>query len=141
MNEKITSYEEWEEAVPQQIRQEMVWKFYGYQKALFLYNLCWHDCEKLLRDPRGRKVASQLIDSVGSVSANMEEAYGRGLTTKEFQQFLRYSVASAKESKGWYFRGRHILDAKVVEHRLNILSEIIALTLTEMKKQRKRSQN
>ena len=71
----------------------------------------------------------------------MEEAYGRGLMTKEFQQFLRYSVASAKESKGWYLRGRHILDAKVVEHRLNILSEIVALTLTEMKKQRKRSQN
>jgi four helix bundle protein len=141
MDEKITSYEEWEETVPPQIKQETVWGFYGYRKALFLYDRSLHDCEKLLKDQRGRKVASQLIDSAGSVSANMEEGYGRGLGTKEFQQFLRYSVGSAKESKGWYFRGRHILPAEVVEHRLKILSEVIALTLTEMKKQRQRSQN
>ena len=138
--ENLTSYEEWRKTVPQAIRQEVVWEFYPYPKALFLFDLCWHDCEKLLRDTRGRRVANQLIDSVGSVSANMEEGYGRGLATKEFRQFLRYSVASAKEAKGWYFRGRHLLPAKVVEHRLQILSEIIALTLTEIKKQRKRSQ-
>ena len=83
----LTSYEVWEEVVPQEIKQEVVWKFYAYRKALFVYDLCWHDCEKLLTDPRGRKVASQLIDSVGSVSANMEEGYGRGFATKEFQQF------------------------------------------------------
>lgn len=135
------SYEAWDEAIPPEIKGEIVWEFYAYPKALFLFDLCWHDCEKLLRDPRGRKVASQLIDSMGSVSANIEEGYGRGLATKEFQQFLRYSVASAKEAKGWYFRGRHLLPAKVVEHRLKLLSEVIALTLTEIKKQRNRSRS
>lgn len=93
MNDKVKSYEAWEEAVPDEIKGETAWKFYGYRKALFLFDLCWHDCERLLVDPRGRKIASQLIDSVGSVSANIEEGYGRGFATREFQPFLRYSVA------------------------------------------------
>ncbi|MBI1930310.1 four helix bundle protein [Candidatus Poribacteria bacterium] len=141
MNEKITSYEAWEKTVPQEIMQEAVWGFYAYRKALFLFDLCWQDCEKLLRDSRGQAVADQLIDSVGSVSANIEEGYGRGLATKEYRQFLRYAVASAKEAKGWYFRGRHLLSPQVVEHRLKLLSEIIALILTEHAKQRNRSQS
>ena len=133
------NYEGWEKTVPQEITQEAVWGFYGYRKALFLFDLCWQDCEKLLRDYRGRTVAEQLIDSVGSVSANIEEGYGRGLVTKEYGQFLRYAVASAKEAKGWYFRGRHLLSPQVVEHRLKLLSEISALILTELARQRRRS--
>jgi len=45
----ITSYEGWESAVPREIKQEAVWRFYAYPKALFVFDLCWHDCEKLLR--------------------------------------------------------------------------------------------
>ena len=61
MNERyITSYEKWEKMVPEEIKQEAVWGLYAYRKALFLFDLCWHDCEKLLRDIRGRKVAEQL---------------------------------------------------------------------------------
>lgn len=133
----LKSYEAWEAAVPETIKQEGVWKFYAYRKALFLYDLCWYDCERLLKEPRGRKVSGQLIASMGSVSANIEEGYGRGLSTREYQQFLRYAVASAKESKGWYFRGRHLLPDSVVEHRLALLSEVIALLLTELKRRRR----
>lgn len=137
----LTSYEAWEETVPKAIKSEITWDFYAYRKALFLYDLCWYDCGKLLKDSRGRKVSDQLIDSAGSISANIEEAYGRGLGTKEFLQFMRYSIASAKETKGWYFRARHLLSDQVVEHRLKIVSEVCALTLTEIKKQRKRAES
>ena len=57
----LASYEEWEKTVPEEIKQEAVWEFYAYRKALFVFDLCWHDCEKLLNDPRGRIIADQLI--------------------------------------------------------------------------------
>ena len=33
------TYEEWEAQVPEGVRAEGVWKFYGYRKALFFYDL------------------------------------------------------------------------------------------------------
>jgi len=48
------TYEEWEASVHERIKQETIWQFFGYRKALFLYDLAWEDCEKLMRDPRGR---------------------------------------------------------------------------------------
>ena len=132
------TYEEWEEKVPEAIKRDPTWGFYGYRKALFLYDLVWIDCQKLLRDPRGRPIVDQVIDSAGSISANIEEGYGRGFQGKEYQQFLRYAVASARETKGWYFRGRHLLPSTVVEHRLALIDEVISLIITEMDRQRKR---
>jgi hypothetical protein len=70
-------YEEWQDDVPEAIKCEGCWSFYGYRKVLFLYDICWRDCEKLLRHPLGKAVADQLIRSAGSISANIEEGYGR----------------------------------------------------------------
>ncbi len=70
-------YETWQAQVPQEMKQEALWKFYGYRKALFLYDICWRDCEGLLRHPLGEPIAKQLIRSVGSISANIEEGRGR----------------------------------------------------------------
>ena len=65
-------YEEWEADVLPQINDEAMWKFFGYRKALFLYDLCWRNCERLLKHPLGKAVARQLIRSAGSISANIE---------------------------------------------------------------------
>jgi hypothetical protein len=46
------TYEEWEQEVPEVIKADPVWRFYAYRKALFLYDLVWEDCEKLMRDLR-----------------------------------------------------------------------------------------
>ncbi|MDY6874752.1 MAG: hypothetical protein SWK90_00890 [Chloroflexota bacterium] len=67
------NFEEWKEKVPERIKAEPEWKFYAYPKALFLYDLVWEDCGKLMRDHRGKAVAQQIIRSAGSVSANIEE--------------------------------------------------------------------
>jgi hypothetical protein len=45
------NYAEWEQQVPDAIRQEPLWDFLAYRKALFLYDICWMDCEKLLQHP------------------------------------------------------------------------------------------
>ncbi|MCK4314429.1 MAG: four helix bundle protein [Anaerolineae bacterium] len=94
------------------------WKFYAYPRALFLYELVWRDCEKLMQDRRGHAIAEQIIDSAGSISANIEEGYGRGIGTKSYLYFLRVAIGSARETKGWYFRGRRLLSAEILEHRL-----------------------
>ena len=126
-------YEEWVAKVLSQIRDEAIWQFFGYRKALFLYDLCWRDCETLLKHPLGWPVARQLIRSAGSISANIEEGYGRGYG-KDRLYFIRIAIGSARESKGWYYRAKKLLSPEVVEHRLNLISEVIALLVTELKK-------
>jgi four helix bundle protein len=131
------TYEEWERGVPEVIRADPVWQFYAYRKALFLYDLVWEDSELLMRDRRGQAIAEQLIDSAGSICANIEEGYGRGYG-KDRNYFLRVSVGSARETRGWYYRGRHLLSTAVLEHRMTLASEVIALLITELNQQRQR---
>jgi four helix bundle protein len=131
------TYEEWEAAVHERVKREPVWQFLGYRKALFLYDLAWQDCERLMRDRRGRAVAEQLIRSAGSISANIEEGHGRGYG-KERNWFFRVSIGSARESKGWYWRGRHLLPPEVLDHRLALSDEVISLLVTELTRQRSR---
>jgi four helix bundle protein len=129
------TYEEWERGVPEVIKADPVWQFYAYRKALFLYDLVWEDSELLMRDRRGQVIAEQLIDSAGSICANIEEGYGRGYG-KDRNYFLRISVGSARETRGWYYRARHLLSTAVLEQRLTLASEVIALLVTELNKQR-----
>jgi len=126
-------YDEWQASVPKEIRDEGFWQFYGYRKALFFYEVCWQDCERLLDHPLGRTVSQQLIRSAGSISANIEEGYGRGYG-KDRLRFLRIALGSARESKGWYYRAKELLSPEVLEHRLSLTSEVIALLVTELKR-------
>ena len=125
----MATYGEWEAQVPEEVKVEGVWKFYGYRKALFFYDLCWQDCEQLLKHPLGRAVAEQLIRSAGSIAANIEEGHGRGYG-KDRNRFLGFSLGSARESKGWYYRTKNLLRPEVLAHRLSLISEVIALIVT-----------
>jgi four helix bundle protein len=126
-------YEEWLKSVPKELKDGPVWRFYAYPKSLYLFDLAWEDCEKLMRDTRGQAVAHQLIRSVGSISANLEEGYGRGIGGKEYVRFLRIALGSARESKGWYFKARHLLPQPLIQSRLSLLEEIISLLVTAIK--------
>lgn len=133
----FTNYEEWLKQVHVKIKQDPIWEFITYRKALFLADLAWFDSDKLAKDQRGRQIAWQLVRSAGSVAANIEEGFGRGFG-KDYARFLRIALGSARESKGWYFRGRHVLETAVLDHRLNLIEEIIRNLVITSEKQRRR---
>jgi four helix bundle protein len=128
-------YEEWLAQVPESIRRDPLWNFDVYPKALLLADLVWEDTTRMIKDPRGRAIAKQLVRSAGSTSANLEEGHGRGFG-KENAYFQRIALGSARESRGWYYRGRHFLEPKVSEHRMGLLDEIIAALVLSAKQQR-----
>lgn len=133
---KWKSYEEWVEPVHRVIREAPLWGFMTYRKALFLADLAWFDAEKLLAAPQGRDTGWHLVDAAGSVAANIEEGYGRGFG-KDYSRFLRIALGSARETQGWYFRGRHLFTADGVDHRLTLPDEIISGLVTTSEQQRK----
>ena len=135
MSTRPESFETWKEIIPERIRSGPVWKYVAYPKALFLYDLVWFDCEKLMKDVRGKAIAEQIIRSAGSISANMEEGYGRGLGL-DYARFLGFALGSARETQGWYLRARHSFSQQVLDHRLALLDEIIALLVTTISQQK-----
>ena len=131
-----TSFEEWLETVPEHIRRGPLWASVVYQKALFLYDLCWFDCEEWRNDSRGKAIMEQIIRSCGSISANFEEGYGRGFGN-DYARFLSYAIGSARETQGWYYRAHYLTKPAVLTHRLQLCDEIIAM-LVKIRTQQKR---
>ncbi|MCI0475662.1 MAG: four helix bundle protein, partial [Anaerolineales bacterium] len=132
---KPKSFEEWQTSVSNIIRADPLWKSAAYQKALFLYDLSWFDCDYLMDDTRGRKLAGQLIQASSSISANIEEGFGKGLGP-DYARYLSIALGSSRETRGWYWRARHKIPMAVVEHRMALASEIIALLATTIPQQR-----
>lgn len=132
----MLNYSQWVGQVPSHIQDDSLWEMETYCKALFLSDLVWHDCELLLKHELGKPIARQLIRSAGSIPANMEEGFGCGFG-KDYARFLRISLGSARESRGWYYRGRRLLKPEVLEHRMKLLKTIIAGLVTMAKQQRK----
>ena len=130
------TYEDWLKEVPDNFTHDALWKFEAHRKAMFLADLAWFDSEKLLADSRGRGIAWQLIESAGSVSANIEEGYGRGFG-RNYAQFLRIALGSARETRGWYWKGRHMFSHDVLTHRLALMDEIIGALVTTSEQQRR----
>ena len=100
-----------------------------YRLALYAGDLAWHDATKLMRDKRTQGLSDQLYRAVGSVSANISEGYSRR-SGKDRARFYEYALGSAREARGWYHQGRHILSENVAMHRVQLLTEIIRLLLT-----------
>lgn len=137
MNETKFSFDEWQKAAPQRLKSSPLWKSDYYQFSMYLYDLAWQDCAVLRKDFRGREIVSQLIRSIGSISANIEEGYGRGIGTADYVRILRIALGEAREAQGWYFRSRHVLPPELVEHRTNVLDQIIALLVNAISRHRK----
>jgi len=129
------NFQEWQASVPQEIKGDAVWSVKAYQLALFLADLAWHDATRLFADKRTISLADQLNRSAGGVSADVEEGYSRG-TGKDRARFYQYALGSAREARGWYYKGRHVLGPEVAQHRMKLLTEIIKLLLTTIPDQR-----
>ncbi|MEM1117008.1 MAG: four helix bundle protein [Bacteroidota bacterium] len=88
----------------------------------------------LHRDGRTRRVADQLFRAVGSISANVAEGYSRG-SGKDRARFYEYALGSAREARDWYFKARHRLGEDVAADRIEVLSDVIRLSLGLVRKQ------
>ena len=90
-----------------------------------------------MRDKRTLDLSDQLYRALGSISANLAEGYSRG-TGKDRARFYEYALGSARESRDWYYKGRHVLGETVTQHSLSLLTQIIRPLLTMIPQQRGR---
>lgn len=129
------NYDDWQRAVPVEITGDPLWKIEAYRLALFLAELVWHDVTKLMQDRRTLGLSDQLYRAVGSISANISEGYSRS-GGRDRARFYEYALGSARESRGWFYKGRHVLGEKVAEHRTRLATQVIRLLLTMIPDQR-----
>ncbi|MEW6093307.1 MAG: four helix bundle protein [Chloroflexota bacterium] len=107
-----------------------------YKIARQLFTDFWTDSEILGKDYRGRELVKQLVRSLDSICANIEEGYGRGFG-KEYPQHLRIARGEARESKGRYERLKYLLPADLISKRTATLDHIIGgLTNTILRLER-----
>jgi four helix bundle protein len=123
------TYNEWLASVPPELTNDPLWRMEVYRLAVFAGDLAWHDVSKLVEDKRTISLSDQLYRAIGSVSANIAEGYSRR-SGKDQARFYEYALGSAREARGWYYQGRHVLSEAVATHRIKLLTRIIRLLLT-----------
>jgi four helix bundle protein len=102
-------------------------RFSAYQKACELFDLVVTDLTPLIRNPLCSRLVSQRMASADSISANIEEGYGRK-SRKDYSHFLIISRGSATETRGRYEqRLRHWLAGDIITARVALCDEIIAI--------------
>jgi four helix bundle protein len=122
-------YNDWLASVPTEITNDALWQMEVYRLAVFLGDLAWRDVSRLIEDKRTIGLADQLYRAVGSISANIAEGYSRQ-SGKDQARFYEYALGSAREARGWYYQGRHVLSEAVATHRIQLVTQIIRLLLT-----------
>ena len=118
------NYTEWLKTVDPTITGDVLWKMEVYRLALFATELAWKDTTKLMQDQRTARLAGQLYSASGSISANISEGYSRQ-SKRDQARYYEYALGSARECRGWYYQGRHVLGETVTVHRLSLITQII----------------
>ena len=129
-------YVEWFETVPSEITNDPIWKLEVYRLALFAGDIGWKDVQKLSKEKLMFSVADQLHRSLGSISSNLTEGYSRSKGLDR-ARFIEISLGSARESRDWYHKSRHVLSPEVVKHRMELLTRIISMLAAMIPHQRK----
>ena len=130
------NYSEWLSTVPSELTNDPIWKLEVYRLALFADNIGWNDVLALSKNNLMWSVADQLHRSLGSISANLTEGYSRSKGLDR-ARFFEFSLGSARESRDWYYKSRHVLSAEVINHRLGLVTQIIAMLTPMISHQRK----
>ena len=119
-------HEDWEESLPEVVKRDSLWKMEAYRLGLFVSYIGWRDVTKLVDDRRTRSLADQLYRALGSISANLAEGYSRG-TPRDRAHFYEYALGSVRESRDWYIKATPILGTLVVNHRVDLLTQVARL--------------
>lgn len=130
------TFEEWAASVPECIKRDAVWKLEAYRLALFLSDIARNDVTKLVADKRTVRISDQLYRAAGAVSADIEEGFSRS-SALDRTRFLEFALGSARETRGWYYKGRHVVGPQVTDHRLEVVTQIVRLLLAMIPKQRR----
>ncbi len=128
-------FEEWLGNVPAEITNDPIWKLDVYRLALFASDIGWNDVLALSKNKLTWSIADQLHRSLGSISANLTEGYSRSKGLDR-ARFIEYSLRSARESRDWYYKSRHILPAEVVNHRMGLMTRIVSMLVPMISHQR-----
>ena len=129
------TFDDWLKTVPPEITNDTLWKMQLYRQALFLGELGWHDASKLAKDRRTLRLSDQLYRATGKISTNVAEGYSKA-SGKDQARFYEYALGSCRETRDWYYKGRHIIGEWVAEHRMQVTVHLIRQLLKIIPKQR-----
>jgi four helix bundle protein len=131
----MMDFQSWMQSVPSAITQDALWKVEAYRLALYVADLGWEDLAIIGEDKRLTGFPSQLYRALSSIGANIAEGYSRN-SHKEKAHFYEYALGSARESRGWYYKVRHVIGEAVAGERYDFLNQIIRLLLRMVPNQR-----
>jgi four helix bundle protein len=131
-------YQMWEREVPSAITGDPLWRLEAYRLAVFVADVAWHDVDALSRDQRTLDNSDQLYRALCSIGANIAEGYSRG-SGRDTARFYGYALGSAREARGFYFHGRHVVGEDVALTQIDLLSQIIRLLFVMVRDQRARN--
>ncbi len=129
-------YAEWQDTVFVEIKNDPIWKLEVYRLALFAGDIGWQDVLTLSKNKLMVSVADQLHRSLDSISANLTEGCSRSKGLDR-ARFIEYALGSARESRDWYYKSRHVLRPEVVTHRSGLITHIIGMLTPMIQHQRK----
>ena len=108
-----------------------------YQLARELIPDCWEDARLLMAEPIMEKVAPQLYGSVGSIAANIGEAYSRS-SGKDRARVFEIALGEVRESMQWYESAQPVIGDEKTKDRLDRLEEMRRLLLAIIPRERGR---
>ena len=129
-------YADWLVEVPSEITNDPIWKLEVYRLALFAGDIGWHDVHFLVKKPLMLSVADQLHRSLDSMSVNLTEGYSRS-KGPDRARFIEGPLGSARESREWYYKSRHVFTAEVLKHRMGLTTRIVSMLAPMIPHQRK----
>jgi four helix bundle protein len=129
------TFEQWQLTVPASLTRDPIWKRADYRLATFVADAAWPDAERLATHPATRKLADQLYSAVGSIGAHIAEGYSRG-TGADRIRYYEYALGSARETREWYWKARHVIGEAAMTPIFNVLEQIVRLLLTAIKGER-----
>ena len=112
-----------------------LYRFSAYTKSLELFDMVVADLHGLTGKYELTKLVAQQLASADSIAANIEEGYGRE-SKRDYSHFLIIARGSAQETMGRYQRLKHWLDPKIIESRVSLCGEIIAILTASIRKLR-----
>ncbi len=130
------NYAKWLIDVPSEITNDPIWKLEVYRLGLFAGDVGLQDVYFLAKQPLMLKIADQLHRSIDSISVNLTEGYSRS-KGPDRARFIEASLGSARESREWYYKSRHVLKPEVLKHRMGLTTRIVSMLAPMIPHQRK----